>query len=85
MAPALPAPRSTPVPQHGGRPSHSTSPSSMLKLLRRLLALEASGDMVEKRGSEASGSSESSRSMRSRSFLDKLGNGEPCSGPRGSG
>lgn len=64
---------------------HSTSPSSMLKLLLRLLALEASGDMVEKRGSEASGSRELSRSMRSRSFLDRLGNREPCSCPIGSG
>lgn len=78
--PGPPSPQARPC-----RPGHSTSPSSMLKLLLRLLALEASGDMVEKRGSEASGSRESSRSMRSRSFLDRSGNGEACSGPRGSG
>lgn len=75
----------SPAPWHGGSQGHRTSPSSMLKLLRRLLALEASGDMVEKRGSEARGSKESSRSIKSRSFLDRLGKGEPCSVPRGSG
>lgn len=83
--PSPPSPQAAPAPRHRGSQRHRTSPSSMLKLLRRLLALEASGDMVEKRGSEARGSRESSRSIKSRSFLDRLGNGEPCSVPRGSG
>lgn len=82
--PCPPSPQAAPAPRHRGSQRHRTSPSSMLKLLRRLLALEASGDMVEKRGSEARGSRESSRSIKSRSFLDRLGNGEPCSVPRGS-
>lgn len=84
VLPCPPSPQAAPAPWHRGSQRHRTSPSSILKLLRRLLALEASGDMVEKRGSEARGSRESSRSIKSRSFLDRLGNGEPCSVPRGS-
>lgn len=84
VLPGPPSPQAAPAPWHRGSQGHRTSPSSILKLLLRLLALEASGDMVEKRGSEARGSRESSRSIKSRSFLDRLGNGEPCSVPRGS-
>lgn len=61
------------------------SASSMLKLLRRLLALEASGDMAENKGSEAKGSIVSCISIKSSSFLDRAGKDALWPGSRLSG
>lgn len=54
-------------------PNHSMSVSSMLKLLLRLLAFDASGDTAENKGSQATGSMVSSINIKSSSFLDKEG------------